>query len=65
MLIRTFIMTLLSLFLLVGVSFAWYYSKITIGGGGLSTGTISCTVYGYDENGNKKIARNRTLLFFC
>lgn len=48
---RAYIMTLLSVFLLVGVSFAWYYSKISIGGGGLSTGQIGFVAYGYNQDG--------------
>lgn len=51
---RAYIITLLSVFLLVGVSFAWYYSKISIGGGGLSTGQIGFVAYGYDESGTLK-----------
>ena len=50
--VRYIIMSLLSVCLLVGVSFAWYYSKISIGGGGLSTGQIGFVAYGYDANGN-------------
>lgn len=52
--IRVYITTLLSVFLLIGVSFAWYYSKVSLGGGGLSTGNIDFVAYGYDENGTLK-----------
>lgn len=48
---RAYIMTLLSFAFLISVSFAWYYSKVSIGGGGLATGNISFTAYGYNEEG--------------
>lgn len=49
--LKAFIMTAISLFLLVSISYAWYYGKISIGGGGLTTGKIGFVAYAYDENG--------------